>query len=55
MRGLLALAQRAVCLKGSDWGRYLDDSRILERTAARLRLALRGRENGAEADRGKAS
>jgi glycosyltransferase involved in cell wall biosynthesis len=47
LRSLLGLVPRAMGLGVSDWGRYLNDSRIVERTSARLRLTLRRKEAGA--------
>ena len=41
LRSLLGLVPRALCLRVSDWECYLNDSRIVERTSARLRLTLR--------------
>jgi glycosyltransferase involved in cell wall biosynthesis len=39
-RALLGLVPRALGLGAADWELYLNDSRIVERTAARLRLTL---------------
>jgi glycosyltransferase involved in cell wall biosynthesis len=39
--GLFSLLPRALDLGTSVWGRYLNDSRILERSYARLRLTMR--------------
>jgi glycosyltransferase involved in cell wall biosynthesis len=41
LRSLLELIPIALSLGRADWRRYLKDSRILERTSARLRLARR--------------
>jgi glycosyltransferase involved in cell wall biosynthesis len=43
MRGLLSVLPHALRLGRGDFGRYLNDSRILERTSARLRLLKRSR------------
>lgn len=41
VNGLFGLLPQALRLSASDWGRYLNDSRIFERTCARLRLSMR--------------
>jgi glycosyltransferase involved in cell wall biosynthesis len=38
LRPLLGLLPHALCLGPADWRRYLNDSRIIERTSARWRL-----------------
>jgi glycosyltransferase involved in cell wall biosynthesis len=43
LQTLLCLMPRALSLGASDWERYLNDSRIVERLSARLRLVLQRR------------
>jgi glycosyltransferase involved in cell wall biosynthesis len=54
LRPLVGLVPHALCLGPADWRRYLNDSRIIERTSARFRLmrahASHRRRTGGDVD-----